>query len=432
MGDENKTTQELVDELKDLVKKYDAPADGGSAQDPSDKDAERMSELTALIEKRNADADKAGAERKAKIAAARAAIEAGTARTLETLPFGSSASARGSIMDVRDVTDYGKAEVRGFLKGIASQMGVRLVEGNELTDAERSAIAAMQKRAEFTITTANTDAVVPVELKNEIISLIDGSTSLFGDVTRDTMSNQYEIARHKSIKKGDAAKTAEGATPTDEEENEFDNITLTGEEIKKRVTLSRKMMIQSIGGFQTYLTREVGSRLAVAANGLVLDRLASEALGIAAANKINVAKAGTLAKADLLKAFSLLKTFTNPVPKGIRVYANQQTIWNQIAAVEDADKHSYFVSEKDEDPTVQGRIFGSLVKLEEGLADGVIMIGYPDLFRSNLFDGPTVETVRLTDGSWKNAIDGYMLYDGALAVPQGFAQLTIGTAAAAK
>ena len=60
------------------------------------------------------------------------------------------------------------------------------------------------------------------------------------------------------------------------------------------------------------------------------------------------------------------------------------------------------------------------------------MIGYPDLFRSNLFDGPTVETVRLTDGSWKNAIDGYMLYDGALAVPQGFAQLTIGTAAAAK
>lgn len=428
MGDENKTTQELVDELKALVEKYDAPAEDGAAQEPTEQDAERMSQLTAEIEKRNAAAEKNRETRAAAVAAARSAIASGAARQVDTVPLGSSATARGSVVDVRDVTDYRAAETRGFLKRLASQMGVRLTEGNDLTDAERSALAHLEQRAAYTVTTANTDEVVPVELKNEIIALIDNSTAIFSDVTRDTMRNQYELIRHKSIDKGDAAKTDEGAAPTDDEQNTFDRITLTGDEIKKRVTLSRKMMIQSIDSFRNYITREVSARCGVAANGIVLARLVDGTLGMANDNKISCATAGTLAKADFLKSFGLLKTFGNPTPKGTRVYANQQTIWNKIVAVEDANKRAYFVNEKDEDPTVEGRIFGSIVKREEGLADGVIMIGYPDLFRGNLFDGPTVEAVKLTDGSWNTAIDGYMLYDGGLAVPEGFVQLTIGTA----
>lgn len=426
MGDENKTVQELVDELEALVEKYDEPADGGDAQEPTEQDAERMSQLTAEIEKRNAAAEKGRETRAAMVAAARSAISAGTARQVDAVPLGSSATARGSV--VRDVTDYRAAETSGFLKRLASKMGVRLVEGNDLTDAERTALTHLEQRAAYTVTTSNTDEVVPVELKNEIISLIDNSTAIFSDVTRDEMRNQYELIRHKSIDKGDAAKTDEGVSPTDEEQNTFARITLTGDEIKKRVTLSRKMMIQSISSFRNYITREVSARCGVAANNIVLTRLVDTTLGMASDNKISCATAGTLAKADFMKAFGLLKTFGNPAPKGVRVYANQQTIWNHIAAVEDATKRAYFVNEKDEDPTVEGKVFGSIVKREEGLADGIIMIGYPDLFRGNLFDGPTVEAVKLTDGSWSTAIDGYMLYDGGLSVPESFVQLTIGTA----
>lgn len=427
MGDENKTTQELVDELSALVEKYDAPAEDGTAQEPTEQDAERMSQLTAEIEKRNAAAEKNRETRAAMVAAARSAISAGAARQVDAVPLGSSATARGSV--VRDVTDYRAAETSGFLKRLASKMGVRLVEGNDLSDAERAALTHLEQRAAYTVTTSNTDEVVPVELKNEIISLIDNSTAIFSDVTRDEMRNQYELVRHKSIDKGDAAKTDEGVSPTDEEQNTFDRITLTGDEIKKRVTLSRKMMIQSISSFRNYITREVSARCGVAANNIVLTRLVDATLGMASDNKISCATAGTLAKADFMKAFGLLKTFGNPAPKGVRVYASQQTIWNHIAAVEDATKRAYFVNEKDEDPTVEGKVFGSIVKREEGLADGIIMIGYPDLFRGNLFDGPTVEAVKLTDGSWSTAIDGYMLYDGGLSVPESFVQLTIGTKA---
>lgn len=416
---------EMLKELQALIDKYKDGTPKGVSDEQAEKDAERMSQLTAEIEKRTA-ADAAAREsRAARIAAARSAIDNGTAHQVGSLPLSGGVNARSAVYDV---TDYSAAETRGFLKNLATSAGVRLVEGNDLNDVERTALTAMEQRAAFTVTTSNTDKVVPVELKNEIISLIDNSTALFSDVTRDTIPGQYELVRHKSITKGDAAKTAEGAAPTDEEQNVFDRITLTGDEIKKTVKLSRKMMVQSLDSFRTYINREVSARCGVAGDKIVLAKLVDTTLGMAAANKINVATAGTLTKADVMKALSLLKTYGNPAAKGVRIYANQSTIWNQIAAIEDATKRSYFIDERDDDPTVKGRIFGSIVKLEDNLEDGVIMLGYPDLFRSNLFDGPVVEAVTLPDGSWNTAINGYMLYDGGLAVPESFVQLTVGTA----
>lgn len=416
---------EMLKELQALIDKYKDGTPEGVSDEQAEKDAERMSQLTAEIEKRTA-ADAAAREsRAACIAAARSAIDNGTAHQVGSLPLSGGVNARSAVYDV---TDYSAAETRGFLKNLATSAGVRLVEGNDLNDVERTALTAMEQRAAFTVTTGNTSSVVPVELQSEIISLIDNSTALFSDVTRDTIPGQYELVRHKSITKGDAAKTAEGAAPTDEEQNVFDRITLTGDEIKKTVKLSRKMMIQSLDSFRTYINREVSARCGVAGDKIVLAKLVDGTLGMAAENKINVAKAGTLTKADVMKALSLLKTYGNPAAKGVRIYANQSTIWNQIAAIEDATKRSYFIDERDDDPTVKGRIFGSIVKLEDNLEDGVIMLGYPDLFRSNLFDGPVVEAVTLPDGSWNTAINGYMLYDGGLAVPESFVQLTVGTA----
>lgn len=416
---------EMSKELQALIDKYKDGTPEGVSDEQAEKDAERMSQLTDEIEKRTAADASARESRAARIAAARSAIDNGTAHQVGSLPLSGGVNARSSVYDV---TDYSAAETRGFLKNLATSAGVRLVEGNDLNDVERTALTAMEQRTAFTVTTSNTDKVVPVELKNEIISLIDNSTALFSDVTRDTIPGQYELVRHKSITKGDAAKTAEGAAPTDEEQNVFDRITLTGDEIKKTVKLSRKMMVQSLDSFRTYINREVSARCGVAGDKIVLAKLVDATLGMAAGNKINVAKAGTLTKADVMKALSLLKTYGNPAAKGVRIYANQSTIWNQIAAIEDATKRSYFIDERDDDPTVKGRIFGSIVKLEDNLEDGVIMLGYPDLFRSNLFDGPVVEAVTLPDGSWNTAINGYMLYDGGLAVPESFVQLTVGTA----
>lgn len=424
------TMDDLLAELQALIDKY-KPADDGTETEPTEQDAERMSALTAEIEKRNAAAAQRRDSNAARVAAARAAIESGSARRVDSVPLGSSATARGALSQVRDTTDYKAAERRAWVKDIARRSGVQLIEGTEFTQVERDAYNHLiEQRTVFTHLTSNTDAVIPVEIQNQIISLIDNTAVLYGDIHKDNFPHQFELIRHKSITAGDAAKTDEGSAPTDDEQNTFDTITLTGEEIKKTVKLSRKMAVQSINGFEQYIVNETGARLAVAANARVHAKTVDTTLGMASGNKINCATAGTLAKADITKLLSLLYTFGNPAPKGCIIYANNNTIWNYIAMVEDKRGVSYFIDEKTEDPSVEGHIFGKLVKRDDSMADGVIKAGYPDLFRGNVFDGVDV-TPYVEPGTQKRCFDGYLLFDGGLAVPQAFAQLTIGTASKA-
>lgn len=416
------TLEELIAELQALI---DQCSDG---TEPTEEDAARMAELTDEINQRTAQNAQAAQTRAAAVANARAAIDAGRAQRIDSVPLARSANVAGVSGAAYDVTDYDQAERRAWVKNMAERSNVQLFGGTALTDVERAAVRhALEQRAEFTITTSNTADVVPVSVQQEIISLIDNSAALFSDVTRYNMAGQFELVRHKSIKKGDAAETAEGAAPTDIEENEFDHITLTGDEIKKTVEMSRKMATQSLTGFEKYLISEISARLSVACNAKVHANLDSAELGMATANKIQTAKANVIAKADILKLLSLLMTFNNPAPKGAFIYANNNTIWNQLAAIEDTTGRSYFVSEATDDPTVQGRMFGKWVKKDDSIADGVIKAGFPDLFRGNIFDGVDV-TPYIQQRTQKRCYDGYVLYDGGLAVPQAFSQLTVKTA----
>jgi hypothetical protein len=89
------TMDDLLNELQGLVDKY--KADDGTDTEPTEQDAERMSALTAEIEKRNAAAAQRRDSHTATVAAARAAIENGTARRVDSVPLGTSASARGAL-----------------------------------------------------------------------------------------------------------------------------------------------------------------------------------------------------------------------------------------------------------------------------------------------------------------------------------------------
>lgn len=409
---------ELLKELQALIDKYAEGTPDGVTEEEAKQDEERMAELTAEIERKTTEQAEQRKTRAAAVAAARSAIESGAAPKVSTVPLARSASAAGAV--VRDTTDYEAAAKRGWLKDIATRAGVQLGGGNELTTQERAA---------FTALTTNTDAVIPKEIQGQIISLVDNSAVLFGDVSRSTFKHQFELVRHTGIAQGDAAQTDEGKAPADEK-NEFDTIGLVGVEIKKTVKLSRKMAVQSIDGFENWLISEVAARLAVSANAFTHSRLDDATLGMAADNKLTVAKAGTLTKADIVKTLGLLKTFANPAPKGCIIYANNNTIWNYIAMVEDANKRSYFVDEKSDDPAVQGRIFGRIVKQDDACGEGIIKVGYPDLIKGNAFDGVDVTGYVATDGSQNHCFDGYLLYDCGLAVPQSFAQLTIGAASA--
>lgn len=413
---------ELLKELQALVDKY------GDDTDPSDEDAARMAELTNEINQRRAQLDQTAQTRAAAVAAARAAIDNGTAQRIDSVPLARSANNFGTGA-VYDTTDYAAAEQRAWVKGVAERAGVQLVEGYALTDAERAAQNhAMQQRAEFNHTTANTGSVIPVELQNEIISLIDNTAVLWGDMPKQNFPHQFEIIRHKSIDAGDAAQTAEGAAPTDGEQNTYDTLKFEGVEIKKTLKMSRRMAVQSVDSFQSYLVKEIAARLSVACNTHAHARLVNKNYGMEETNKIKTSTVNALKKADLAGLLSKLYTYNNPAPKGAIIYANNNVIWNFIAMLEDSNGRSYFVDEKNADPSVEGHIFGKLVKRDDSIADGVIIAGYPDLFEGNVFDGPDVMPYIAPDGSQNRCFDGYELIDCGLAVPKSFAQLTIKTA----
>lgn len=414
--------EDLLKELQALVDKY------GDDTDPSDEDAARMAELTNEINQIRAQLDQTAQTRAAAVAAARAAIDNGTAQRIDSVPLARSANNFGTGA-VYDTTDYAAAEQRAWVKGVAERAGVQLVEGYALTDAERAAQNhAMQQRAEFNHTTANTGSVIPVELQNEIISLIDNTAVLWGDMPKQNFPHQFEIIRHKSIVAGDAAQTAEGAAPTDGEQNEYDTLKFEGVEIKKTLKMSRRMAVQSVDSFQSYLVKEIAARLSVACNTHAHARLVNKDYGMEETNKIKTSAVNALKKADLAGLLSKLYTYNNPAPKGAIIYANNNVIWNFIAMLEDSNGRSYFVDEKNADPSVEGHIFGKLVKRDDSIADGVIIAGYPDLFEGNVFDGPDVMPYIAPDGSQNRCFDGYELIDCGLAVPKSFAQLTIKTA----
>lgn len=414
--------EDLLKELQALVDKY------GDDTDPSDEDAARMAELTNEINQIRAQLDQTAQTRAAAVTAARAAIDNGTAQRIDSVPLARSANNFGTGA-VYDTTDYAAAEQRAWVKGVAERAGVQLVEGYALTDAERAAQNhAMQQRAEFNHTTANTGSVIPVELQNEIVSLIDNTAVLWGDMPKQNFPHQFEIIRHKSIEAGDAAQTAEGAAPTDGEQNVFDTLKFEGVEIKKTLKMSRRMAVQSVDSFQSYLVKEIAARLSVACNAHAHVRLVNKDYGMEETNKIKTSTANALKKADLAGLLSKLYTYNNPAPKGAIIYANNNVIWNYIAMLEDSNGRSYFVDEKNADPSVEGHIFGKLVKRDDSIADGVIIAGYPDLFEGNVFDGPDVMPYIAPDGSQNRCFDGYELIDCGLAVPKAFAQLTIKTA----
>ena len=89
---------------------------------------------------------------------------------------------------------------RAWLKNMAVRDGVHLF--GELTQEERAA---------FTVTTANTGAVVPTQTMNRIIELVESMSPMYDDANKTNMTMGFGVPRHKAIVQGDAKGVAEAA-----------------------------------------------------------------------------------------------------------------------------------------------------------------------------------------------------------------------------
>ena len=272
---------------------------------------------------------------------------------------------------------------------------------------------AAEKRA-FTFMTSNTEAVVPLEIQNRIIELVESMSPMLEDATASALTKGFGVPRHKSIEAGDAAATQEGVANEDEEDA-FDLLELTGVEIKKHVRITRKMEFQSIDAFEDWLVDHLAKRIAVAKEKHIISRLDNTTYGIAAANKLT---AQTYDDATIRKIRGLIRG------KGVvKVYANRATIWNGLAGITEEDGSKCFIKNSMVDPECEGLLYGAPVRTDENLPDNVAYFLIPASILANNFDNLAV--ARDTDvTSWVTTIGGYSLFDAGLEDPLAGVKVT--------
>lgn len=291
-----------------------------------------------------------------------------------------------------------------WLKNIAQRDGQKIF--GEMTEVEQRA---------FTFTTANSGAVVPTETMNRIVELVESMAPMYDDATKSGMVKGFGVPRHKAIVAGDAAATDEGVANADEQDT-FDLLALDGVEIKKHVEITRKMQWQSIDAFEAWLTDHIARRIAVAKETQIRARLDAVATGIAAAN---VLTAQTYTEGTIRAILAKVKQ------AGTKVwYANTNTIWNGLAGIQDGNDRPLFVpSTTDSDPTVQGRIYGGTVKVDENLADNVAYVGVPASILANDFEALFMQN-SIDPKTFKTIISGYSLFDAGLENPLAMVKVT--------
>ena len=295
---------------------------------------------------------------------------------------------------------------------------LKSLKGMELNAEEREAYVATT--GDTTANNHGAGLLVPTEMLNNIWSLIEEQHAILGDITLYRTNTYLSIPVHTAIAQGDATAVSENAA-NDDEINNFMTVTLHGRDYSKTVKISYAMAQMSIDALESYLTNEIAARLGAA---MARDTITGILTDYHTTDNTVVALNDSLKYSDVAKAFGALKNKNG----GAVVYGANKTIYTRLATLEDTEGHLIF--QPDANAGVEGRLLGAPVKVDDGLADDVLLVGYPKNVVGNVVQDVMVETDR--DIS-KHVIiySGYARYESKLIAPKSFAKITVTSATTA-
>lgn len=276
------------------------------------------------------------------------------------------------------------------------------VENPSFTDDEKRAL-----------NTTNGAVLIPHQWLNTIYDQIREQHPILTDLTWNQINAIVEIPRRLSIVSGDAAVMEEGTCPLGEE-NEFDSIQIDLIEIQKMVEMTAKMGQLLPEAFKQWLVTEVRDRIGA--------KMAEQAIAmiktdILAENKLTSA---ALSEADLLKLFGAADGL------GVaKIYANRKTLYSQVYPLKGADGLSAYIPNY-QDP-IKGTVLGVEAKMESAMADGEILIVFPNEVFFNVPGGIRVK--QMEDICFKLQIAGIAFMGLRLKYRKGAALLTVGAGA---
>lgn len=297
-----------------------------------------------------------------------------------------------------------QAYERAFAKTIIAKANDTKVE---LTEDEQRAL-----------NTTNGTALIPHVWLTEIYDQIREQHPILEDLTWQQINGIVEIPRRLAITSGDAAVMEEGTCPLGEE-NEFDSIQVDLIEIQKMLEITAKMGQLLPDAFKAWLVAEVRDRIGA--------KMAEEAIKAIKAdtlteNKLAPKTAGAVELADILNLYGAAEG--NGVAK---VYANRKTLYTHLYAIKGAQGQDAYIPNA-QDP-ISGFLLGSQLRQEDAMADGEVLVLFPDEVFFNVPGGIRVK--QMEDECFKIKISGITFMGLRLKYRKAAAVLAIGEPAGA-
>lgn len=251
-------------------------------------------------------------------------------------------------------------------------------------DQVNAAFAGAMTNEAFTHTTSNTGIVIPETVSKGIWEMVSEKYPYFDDVAKTYINGLLTMIKEKT---SSDAGWYEEDTPTEDGEETFDKYTLNGCELSRSITISWKLKEMAIEEFIPYIQRKMAKKMGIAVGYGVTH-------GKGNANEKKPEPTGVvtalLAEAETprvvkYKGVPTYENFVNARSKiasgysqGLAIYANNSTIWNKIAMIQDLMGRPLFV------PDVTGgganRVLGMVVKEDGSMRDGEILL-------SNAYEG---------------------------------------------
>ena len=245
----------------------------------------------------------------------------------------------------------------------------------------------------YTHDTGNTPTLIPQTVVAGIWKRAEEMYPLLADVKKYNVRGTLVINKHTAIAEGDAAWYDE-ATATADEKNTFGQLTLTGCELAKAITVTWKLRSMATEEFIPYIKNELGERVGVALGTAIAQgkgkpgegqTFKPEPLGIETAllaenNTPQVVTYNPDASTPDPLAY---EDFTAAIGKihssylaGTAIYANNGTIWGQLANMTDSTGRPLFIPDLTSGGV--GRMWGFVVKTDAGVSNDTVIIGNPN------------------------------------------------------
>lgn len=278
------------------------------------------------------------------------------------------------------------------------------------------------KLTNASLTTTTGASVIPTQTWDNILQGIRKTNGILSDVRILNVNGNFTIPMEATT---GAATFKEELVESPDATGTYKSITLTGHELMKVISMSEASLSMSIDQFENYLSEELTYSMQLALNNAIWNGKGAtsfEPKGILTEtfDTTNSVEYTAINPSVIIQAIGKLPSNYRD---GAKVYCNSATYFEMMSSSNSVGDLNIITSAEN---SPIGKVLGLYdLRVDDSLADGVIMIGNPMFYFLN-FNKP-IELAKDTSAGFTSATVKFRalsVVDGALATNRAFVKLS--------